>query len=1097
MSAQSPRTPSPADLARVRLLPTPPRPSRGRRSAEIEKERARRVLRSLVADPATDFTALDADGFSAALRCACQDATVNAALIADAARRFADGTPASRDLHQALFAAGDDDGWNHARDAAMAAVARHPHLAVEVIHQEVQRLGAPPMRVTESAGQGGFTARASLDRDDVTVEGHPCFDVSKKRAGQRAAVSLLAELAGIAVPAVAGPAMARPPGGGSDPALGRRSDAAASTHAGTTCAPAVPAMSPADLEAWLDHMVSRPEPDPELADQLTAGRLTVRSLYLLLFEAPPRGWARHRATAWDALAAAPSQAPGVLSMHTQARCWPPAGYLESGERTAVAYVTTPAGPVVGEPAVAAGIRAARVSAALALVRDLAPEVAGESAPDVPASGGNPVGLLNERAQRGVIADLAYTQDATGPAHRPIFTCTASCVHATDPYASSAEATSKNEAKAAAAAGLLEQVLCAERTHLARLARARSEQARSPAGIFTRLLRAGCPVDFTGRGFRIGGHLPEPLAECDLPVLSALAVLATLDGPVHPSTRTWASATKAALEAVAARRVYPALDADGRDRWRLALDDPPDPAVAEFLDTVADRLLRPPGARLVIGDLPYAGPARLLEPDAADWADRAADAAEGATAARLVIRLGPPEGDGLPLRAHLRTTRTSRILPSGGDTSSESLLGRAEQRLLRRACRDWPPLERVRRDATLAGAEAAQLLGPAGERLAALGITAEWPAGLVTASGLGAQVIVASRTSSGSGAFSLTDVADLTWQLSLDGEPLTDEETEAAADAVAGVVRIRGRWVVIDAETRRIARDRRAGGLTGAQALGAALTGQVTLDGRDVACTGTGRLADLVATLRGADSSPHDGVIGPDQVTVPDELNTILRAYQRRAVQWLARTTAAGFGALLADDMGLGKTLTMIAYRLSRESTGPSLVVCPASLVVNWEREFARFAPGVTIRRYHATGRSLANLAPGEVVITTYGTLLRDAGELAAVPWDLVVADEAQQVKNHRSHAARALRTLRPAVRVAVTGTPVENSLSELWAILDWTNPGLFGSLTAFRERFGRAAEREAAEPDADHDAARRLGRLIAPFVLRRRKTDPNVAPELP
>src|SRR4030095_11745762 len=116
---------------------------------------------------------------------------------------------------------------------------------------------------------------------------------------------------------------------------------------------AAPATSPTDLEAWLDHVVSRPEPDPAFADQMgrmTAGRLTVRSLYLLLFEAEPRGWGRHRAEAWDALVATPSQAPGVLSMHAQTRSWPPAAYAELGERPAVAYVTTPGGPIVGEPA---------------------------------------------------------------------------------------------------------------------------------------------------------------------------------------------------------------------------------------------------------------------------------------------------------------------------------------------------------------------------------------------------------------------------------------------------------------------------------------------------------------------------------------------------------------------------------------------------------------------------------------------------------------------------------------------------------------------------------------------------------------------------
>ncbi|HET8643040.1 MAG TPA: SNF2-related protein [Pseudonocardiaceae bacterium] len=1092
------------------------RPPRGRRPAETEKERARSAIRSLVANPATDFAALDAEEFFAALRCACQDGLVNAALVAEAGRRIANGTAASRDLHQVLFTAGGAGTsytaggagssytaggagssytaggageWDEVRRAALAAVARQPHLAVEVLNLEVQRLGVPPVRASEAAGEGGFTARASLNRGGVTVEGPPCFDTSKKRASQRAAVSLLAVLVGIELPPAGGPVGNSGPQAGSPTVRGRRPDASTPAGDSPASAPAASAMSPADLEAWLDYEVSRPEPSPELAEQLMAGRLTVRSSYLLLFEAEPGGWGRHRTKAWESLASSASQAPGVLSMHAQARSWPPAAYVEFGERTAVAYLTTPDGPVVGEPAVAAGIRAARASAALALVGDLVPPVDADGGPGPRASTDNPVALLNERAQTGAISAMTYTYDASGPAHRPMFTCTAGCIHGADRYVGSAEAATKTAAKAAAAAELLEQVLCAERAQLAGLVRARREQTRSPEGIVARLLRAGCPVDFTGWSFRLGDVLPEPLAGYELPLLPALPVLAavngqthTVDGQVHPSTRAWAAAVKTALEAVAARRVYPALDADGRDCWRLAPKVAADPALVPFFDTVAQTLLRPAGARLVIGDLPYAGRARPLGPDAADWADRAAGAAEGTAAAPLVIRLSPPGGDGLPLRAQLRVA---------GDTSGGGLLGRAEQRLVRRACRQWPPLERVRRDGTLGGAEAADLLGPAGQRLAALGVTAEWPAGLVTASGLGRQVIVASRAGSGSGTFSLADEADLTWQLSLDGDPLTDEETEAAAEAVEGVVQLRGRWVVIDAETRRLARQRSAGRLTGAQALGAALTGQVTVGGRDVGCSPTGRLADLIATLRAAGSNQHGSL------EVPDGLHATLRRYQRVAVQWLVRTTAAGFGALLADDMGLGKTLTVIAYRLCRENAAPSLVVCPASLIVNWEREFARFAPGVAVRRYHATGRSLDGLQAGEVVVTTYGTLLRDAAVLTGVHWDLVVADEAQQIKNHRSQAARALRMLRPAARIAVTGTPVENSLTELWAILDWTNPGLFGSLTAFRERFGRAAEREAAEAFADRDAARRLGRLIAPFVMRRRKSDPDVVPELP
>ena len=240
---------------------------------------------------------------------------------------------------------------------------------------------------------------------------------------------------------------------------------------------------------------------------------------------------------------------------------------------------------------------------------------------------------------------------------------------------------------------------------------------------------------------------------------------------------------------------------------------------------------------------------------------------------------------------------------------------------------------------LTGAESAQLLGPAGERLAALGITAEWPAELLTPGTVAAHISVAPRSATGSGTFSLADTADLTWQLDLDGEPLTQQETRAAADAVAGVVALRGRWVVLDTETQQRARDRCAGRLSGAQAVAAALTGQVTVGGRDIACRATAALADLVSVLRGASSGLRGAGSGPHDVVLPGGLEATLRDYQRRGVHWLVRLTSAGFGALLADDMGLGKTLTVIAYRLVRASTAPSLVVCPASLLGGWEREF--------------------------------------------------------------------------------------------------------------------------------------------------------------
>jgi SNF2 family DNA or RNA helicase len=167
------------------------------------------------------------------------------------------------------------------------------------------------------------------------------------------------------------------------------------------------------------------------------------------------------------------------------------------------------------------------------------------------------------------------------------------------------------------------------------------------------------------------------------------------------------------------------------------------------------------------------------------------------------------------------------------------------------------------------------------------------------------------------------------------------------------------------------------------------------------------------------------------------------------------------------------------------------VVCPASLLGNWEAEVRRFAPGVATRRFHGGQRDLGGLGDG-FVLTTYGTMRADHATLGEVPWDLVVADEAQHIKNATSSTARNLRLIPSQGRVALTGTPVENNLTELWAILDWATPGLLGSRNAFRKVWAAPIE-----SGADPSVARRFAQLVEPFLLRRRKTDPGIAPELP
>jgi superfamily II DNA or RNA helicase len=216
--------------------------------------------------------------------------------------------------------------------------------------------------------------------------------------------------------------------------------------------------------------------------------------------------------------------------------------------------------------------------------------------------------------------------------------------------------------------------------------------------------------------------------------------------------------------------------------------------------------------------------------------------------------------------------------------------------------------------------------------------------------------------------------------------------------------------------------------------------------------------------------------------LPTDLTASLRDYQRHGVDWLCAWRDAGLGALLADDMGLGKTLqALCAIR------GRTLVVAPTSVLENWAAEIARFRPGLRCALFHGTGRRLDPEA--DVTLTTYALLRLDAATLTAVAWDSLILDESQAIKNPDSQAARAAFRLRGDFRVALTGTPVENRLGELWSQLQFTNPGLLGDRRDFEERYGRPI---AA---GDAGAALRLRERIRPFVLRRAKAE--VAPELP
>ncbi|MFI8304299.1 SNF2-related protein [Streptomyces sp. NPDC085927] len=424
--------------------------------------------------------------------------------------------------------------------------------------------------------------------------------------------------------------------------------------------------------------------------------------------------------------------------------------------------------------------------------------------------------------------------------------------------------------------------------------------------------------------------------------------------------------------------------------------------------------------------------------------------------------------------------------------------------LRRAARAWAPLApllsaTVPDAVELADEEVTELLGEGASALAAAGVDVHWPKELVRELTTRAEIGPADeerppgragvKDASPQPSFLSADaLLAFDWSFALGDRTLTRAELDRLAETTRPVVRLRDQWVLVDPQEVHRARARRDHAVTPVDALGAALTGSVEVEGRRFEVRPTGWLATLRDRLADPESQ--------EPVPQPAALAATLRDYQRRGLNWLAHMTSAGLGCCLADDMGLGKTITLIALHLHRQSdpasAGPTLVVCPTSLMGNWQREIERFAPGTPVRRFHGARRSLDGVADGEFVLTTYGTMRLDAPRLAEVSWGMVVADEAQHVKNPYAATARQLRSIGARARVALTGTPVENNLSELWAILDWTTPGLLGRLGTFRRRYA-----DAVEGGTDPAAAERLARLVRPFLLRRRKSDPGIAPELP
>ncbi|MFH8475636.1 DEAD/DEAH box helicase [Streptomyces sp. NPDC018000] len=595
-----------------------------------------------------------------------------------------------------------------------------------------------------------------------------------------------------------------------------------------------------------------------------------------------------------------------------------------------------------------------------------------------------------------------------------------------------------------------------------------------------------------------------------------------------------------------RAIAAAMPAEGHavplpDRTPLRIPDP-EWLLGAFLDAVADTLPRTPAAAYAMG-APFAAREAQHLPGARDWAVEVATGLDAGVRVSLRLDLSayelfdtadtydsPDDSDdsgdsdgndasdgngvsGAGTDARRRAARhaaaaitqvhsladptyvvDAAALWNGGAGEQFGPRARIDAVLaLRRAARVWAPLERLLDQPVpdvlaLEEDELYELLSDAGARLAEAGVSVHWPREL--ARSLTAAAVVRPAPGSATDGTSFFDAEQLfafNWQLSLGDEQLTEAEMDVLAEAHRPVVRLRDQWVVVAPALVRKARKRELGLLDPVDALAVALTGSAEVDGEQVEAVPVGALAALRTRI-----TAEDTAIAP-----PPGLDATLRDYQLRGLAWLDRMTSLGLGGCLADDMGLGKTITLIALHLHRAHPAPTLVICPASLLGNWHREINRFAPGVPVRRFHGTDRTLAE-PDGGFVLTTYGTMRSSVEQLAGHSWGLIVADEAQHVKNPHSSTAKALRTIPAPARVALTGTPVENNLSELWALLDWTTPGLLGPLKAFRARHARIVENTGTAAGlADDEAVERLSRLVRPFLLRRKKSDPGIAPELP
>ena len=341
-----------------------------------------------------------------------------------------------------------------------------------------------------------------------------------------------------------------------------------------------------------------------------------------------------------------------------------------------------------------------------------------------------------------------------------------------------------------------------------------------------------------------------------------------------------------------------------------------------------------------------------------------------------------------------------------------------------------------------------------------------------------------RNREASGYLRLENLLAFDWQIAIGDALLSPQEFEALLNKATGLFRFKERYVYVSgAELARLHKQFTAPpSLQGTQLLRLALAGEY--EGAPIALT-----PEVLALL--------EQFRNIEDISLPDALRTSLRPYQERGYAWMYRNSRIGFGSVIADDMGLGKTVQVIALLLKLkeenrlDQDNRALITVPTGLLTNWQAELERFAPSLSVHLFHGPQRSLKD-SSSEILLTSYGVLRSDAAKLKKQPWQVMIIDEAQHIKNQETALARAVKSMPAAIRIAMSGTPVENRLGEFWSIMEYANPGYLGTMPAFRKDYA-----DPIQLYNDAAAVKKFRLVTTPFMMRRMKSDKAIIADLP